>query len=293
MSTGTLTTLQQYTQHSSTVVKTHGSYSAITDRTLMSQQQLLEAYLASVDQIERALNGQRADTSENLIHQAQVVTQGLDSIGFFYRPNLVDRQIQTLSTIQRLVYLRHDIGPLSPTVADWCLQRWLWIAQYHTQDARIMQGKQMAHVRNHDHRLIDLLTGIGSWWLSRAQPSLARIHAVDGSSSSSSGGYSSRPGTSSAEQPATGDVEDSDSDSDSEDEDGLALQAQQEADARLNTADYVEARGLLLPAIDYLRRAIETTDAAGQAPTGRLLTMVSSKPILLHADRRLTPLPDR
>lgn len=276
MLTGTSTTLHQYTQHSSTVVKTQGYYSAITDHTLMSQQQqLLEAHLASVDQIELALNGQRVGTSEDLVQQAQAVIQGLDSIGFFYRPNLVDQQVHTLSTIQRLVYLRHDIGPLSPAVADWCLQRWLWIAQYHTQDARIMQGKHIAFVKSDRHQLKGLRIGIGSWWLSRAQPSLARIHTVDGSSSSSSGGYSSRPGTSSAEQPLTASHGDSDSDSDSEDEDEQAARAQREADARLNTADYVEARGLLLPATDYLRRAIETTDAAGQAPTGRLLTMVS------------------
>jgi len=99
--------------------------------------------------------------------------------------------------------------------------------------------------------------GVGSWWLSRAQPSLARIHAVDGSSSGSEGSrkYSGENGGRAPNEE----------------------QAQSEADARLGTADYVEARGILQPATDFLRRAVD--EASSQSSlTGHLLVMVRQGP---------------
>lgn len=47
-----------------------------------------------------------------------------------------------------------------------------------------------------------------------------------------------------------------------------------EADARAHTADYVEARGLLIPAVDYFSRAVATADGIGRL-TGELLSEVS------------------
>ena len=102
--------------------------------------------------------------------------------------------------------------------------------------------------------------GVGGWWLSRAQPSLARIHAVDGSSSGSEG---SRKYSGGENGPRGPDEE----------------QAQREAEARLGTPDYVEARGILQPATDYLRRAVEEASSQGNL-TGGLLVMVG--PMLIR-----------
>jgi hypothetical protein len=48
-----------------------------------------------------------------------------------------------------------------------------------------------------------------------------------------------------------------------------------EAEERLYTADFVEARGILLPAIEYLQRAVNAARAQGNL-TGPLLSTVSS-----------------
>ena len=75
-------------------------------------------------------------------------------------------------------------------------------------------------------RNLSALRGLGQMWLSRAQPALARIHASQSCSSSGSSG--SPPRSESAA----------------------------EAERRVGTADYVEARGLLQPATEYLERAV-------------------------------------
>lgn len=54
-------------------------------------------------------------------------------------------------------------------------------------------------------------------------------------------------------------------------------QGSEEAEQRLHTADYVEARGILLPAVDYFRQAVENA-RAGDSLTGPLLVAVSEFP---------------
>ena len=98
------------------------------------------------------------------------------------------------------------------------------------------------------------------WWLSKAQPYLARIHTADGSSSGSDG---SRRRTGS-DQGSTSSVQ----------EEALAQQAAQEAEVRLHTADYVEARGLLIPSSEYLQRAVAEASAQNIL-TGNLLITVT------------------
>lgn len=53
-----------------------------------------------------------------------------------------------------------------------------------------------------------------------------------------------------------------------------AERATMEADARAHTADYVEARGTLIPAVDYFARAIEALGDEGRH-NGELLSEVS------------------
>lgn len=61
-------------------------------------------------------------------------------------------------------------------------------------------------------------------------------------------------------------------------EEVLHARAAAEAEARLHTADYVEARGILLPATEYMAEAVEAATAQGVI-SGDLLATVS----LIHS----------
>ena len=104
-------------------------------------------------------------------------------------------------------------------------------------------SRQWLVVVQRDPQNVSALRGLGQMWLSRAQPALARIHASQGRSSSG-GGNSSRS------------------------------ESAAEAERRVGTADYVEARGFLQPATEYLERAVAA--ASNQdAISGDLLVKVS------------------
>ncbi|KIW41081.1 hypothetical protein, variant 3 [Exophiala oligosperma] len=107
--------------------------------------------------------------------------------------------------------------------------------------------------------------GLGQNWLARSQAALSRIHRQEGGSSSGSSGRplstNDRIGYSSSEEAREAD------------------RANVEADARAHTADYVEARGMLIPAVDFLSRAVEITEADGTL-TGDLLSEAAES--LMH-----------
>ena len=114
----------------------------------------------------------------------------------------------------------------------------------------------------HNLKLADTISGLGQAWLARAQAPLVRIHREEGSPSSGSGsGSAGRPGTSGSQTYTA-----------SDDARDFARSAA-EADARLHTADYVEARGILLPATEYFKKAVEAADSQSQL-TGDLLSLV-------------------
>jgi len=93
----------------------------------------------------------------------------------------------------------------------------------------------------------------------RSQGALARIHREEGSSSS--GLSSVRPGTANSASYT------------SSDEARDAARAAAEADARIHTPDYVDARGILLPATEYFTRAVGVAER-NNALTGELLALV-------------------
>lgn len=99
----------------------------------------------------------------------------------------------------------------------------------------------------HDYRttplyvMLTFTSGSGRAWVLRAQPFLNRIQQDSSSSSSSD----------------------------------------HEAEARRHTANYVEARGMLVPATDYFRRAVSIAQSQGRL-TGDLLAMVSALEGSLH-----------
>jgi hypothetical protein len=107
--------------------------------------------------------------------------------------------------------------------------------------------------------------GIGKWWFCKAQPALARVHSVNGSSSRTS--YRGRLTSQSGSSPLERDRE--------------LRRSTAEAEEQLHTEDFVEARGILLPATEYLKRAVESSQAAGLADS-QLLVMVCRRPSLMY-----------
>jgi|SRR5579871_314188 len=110
------------------------------------------------------------------------------------------------------------------------------------------------------------ISGIGRWWLSKAQPSLARISAEESSSSSSSAGTTRRPNSDPTNVTRTEEVQRS-----------SRRTRDQDAETRLHSEEYVEARGLLLPATEYLTRAVDEGDRQG-ITDGSLFVTASLSP---------------
>jgi hypothetical protein len=126
-------------------------------------------------------------------------------------------------------------------------------------------SRQWLVILQRDAQNLAALSGMGQLWLSRAQPALARVHVSQNQSS---------PVAFGAEQPARSGVE-------------LKL----DAERRVGTADYVEARGFLQPATEYLERTVAAASVQS-ALSGDLLTKVSwmilmGREEVLTAGRRL------
>ncbi|KIX05095.1 uncharacterized protein Z518_05967 [Rhinocladiella mackenziei CBS 650.93] len=170
------------------------------------------------------------------IHIARRAITTFDSTGFMQMPNRTSDRILVISSLQRLAYYEADSAGITD-IAEWCMNQWLSLLQRNAED-------------------LNALRGLGQAWLARSQNVLARIHRTEGSSSSGSSG---RPQSMSDRFSYTSAEEARD-----------AERAAAEADARAHTADYVEARGMLIPAVDYFSRAIDVAERDGGL-TGELL----------------------
>ena len=175
---------------------------------------------------------------KSYLNLARSVMAHIDDTTFMQQPSRLPEQTWVVGGLQRLAYADADNGDV-PDIAAWCATQWTVISQ-------------------RDPHNIAALRGIGEAWLRRAQPALSRIHRVDGSSSSS-GGSSSLSALSLSRS----------------EEERQSAASTLEAERRAGTADYVEARGYLQPACEYLDRAV-TAAPAQQALSGDLLAMVSS-----------------
>ena len=171
---------------------------------------------------------------------ARTVIAHLDCTGFMQQPSRTNEQTWVLTTLQKLASMDADNGAVTDIMA-WCTAHWLRIHQHDPQD-------------------LAALRGIGQAWLSRAQPALARIQRSE-RSSTRSGSSSSRhtlpngtatPNARQVQQAAAADTE-----------------------RRVGSPDFVEARGLLQPATEYLDRAVAAASMQ-QAITGNLLAVVST-----------------
>jgi hypothetical protein len=106
------------------------------------------------------------------------------------------------------------------------------------------------------HKFTDTTVGLGQGWLSKAQAPLARIHRDEGSSGSS--------GSSGSTYFCLPQYNQTDEEAD------IAA-----AEARKSNADYVEARTILMPAVDFFERAVAEARSQGVL-TGQLLAQVSA-----------------
>lgn len=168
----------------------------------------------------------------------RVITQ-LDILGYMDQAGQINQQAWFVNALQRLAFRDADNGAISD-LDTWTSRQWLAILQ-------------------RDPRNVLALRGMGWAWLQRAQPALARIHRLDGSSSSSGGSNGLQA---LAAMVLNGD------------EERLAQQANAEAERRAGTTDYVEARGFLQPATEYLARAV-AADTSQRSRSGELLSTVS------------------
>ncbi|KAL1633644.1 hypothetical protein SLS56_002792 [Neofusicoccum ribis] len=121
-----------------------------------------------------------------------------------------------IAVLQDLGFADADDGGVAD-ISNWCQSQWLAILESRPNNTPALRG-------------------LGQYWLYRAQPSLAKIHAEERDSSGSSRGSF----------------------------------GEQVSDSRLHTAHYVEARGVLSPASDYFARAVQAAYAEG-CMTGDLL----------------------
>ncbi|KAI9741109.1 MAG: hypothetical protein M1834_002822 [Cirrosporium novae-zelandiae] len=177
------------------------------------------------------------------INLARSLTSSIDRTDFMTTPNRVREQTWIISTLQHLAYQEPDEGGVRD-IAEWCVAQWLQVLQNNPEDVETLQG-------------------LGQSWLSLAQRLIANIHREDGSSSSSGSLLNHRVNTSTSSIIYTASDDERDN-----------VQATVDADSRLHNADYVEARGMLLPATDFFRRAVDIAEARGLV-TGELLALAA------------------
>lgn len=207
----------------------------LTVAKVMNEEQRIAVCKTSLNQIYAMLRSSPQDW-RNYLNLARTIITHLNSTTFMQQGNRTQEQVWMIAGLQRLAFAEPDSGGVND-IAAWCSRQWLVIYQREPNN-------------------LAALRGIGQVWLARAQPVLARIHRIDGSSSSSGGSArsqrslpGSREGNTSPTQTA-------------------------EAERRAGTSDYVEARGFLQPATEYLERAVAVATAQ-RAVSGDLLATVS------------------
>ena len=274
-----------------------------------SPEQRIEAATSGVRRLYAILDSPANDWDRH-IASARSIIAAIDTTPFMYDASRADEQAWLVNGLQGLAYHEADAGGVAD-IAEWCVSQWLQILQNHPAHVGALQGMTLFS-SNTLSRLVlrlsslhksldcklwilylvspqaayswkifilllhlprrswaaqatkaaqsDVEEGLGQAWLARAQHSLARIHRDEGSSSS--GHSSSRTGMATGGATYT-----------SSDEARDVARAAAEADARLHTADYVEARGILLPSTEYFSRAVDAADRTGQQ-SGDLLALV-------------------
>ncbi|KAH0538572.1 hypothetical protein FGG08_004860 [Glutinoglossum americanum] len=136
------------------------------------------------------------------------------------------------------------------------LQRFAQGSGGRLKDVALWCEMQWNRVLQYHAENLNALQGLGNSWLSRAQAPLARIRAAEASHS----------GSSSSDDEA-------------------------EAERLRHTQDYVEARTLLLPATEFLRRAVSAARMTGRLTGGLLVTSAEASIELGNVSYRSQSLP--
>jgi len=162
-------------------------------------------------------------------------------------------QLPLISVFQRVAFADADNGVIQD-LADWCLRQLVTLLQIYPDNVDILTRKWLCI---YIYPLPLIIIVIGRNWLLRAQKALSSIARTERNSfSSDTSNFRLLSSTTR----------------------GLV-----EAEQRLHQAVYIEARGLLLPATDYLQRAVYVATEQGVI-TGHLLSMVSK--VSAHSSSR-------
>ena len=202
---------------------------------VISEEQRIAVCKTSIDQIYTMLRTS-PQTWRNYLTLARSVIAHIDNTSFMQQPRRTAEQSWLIGGLQRLALIDNGNAEV-PDISNWCTRQWAMVLQREPQN-------------------VEALRGLGSAWHSRAQPALLRIHYVDGSSSSSGG-------SSQWCAPSINSIDD----------ERQAALAVREAERRSGTEDYVEAKGFLQPATEYLERAIAAATAQ-RVLSGDLLATV-------------------
>lgn len=208
----------------------------------MNNDQRIAACRTSMSQIYHMLNN-APQTWRNYIDLARSVIVHLDATTYMQQPSNASEQAWMIAGLQQLASSDSDHN-LVNDIAAWCSRQWLALLERDSQN-------------------VAALRGLGQSWLAHAQPVLSRIHHLEGSSSSS--GDSSSRSAGSASAPAG---------SQNITDEATVNATTEEAERRINTQEYVEARQYLQPATEYLDRAVAAATAQ-EALSGDLLATVS------------------
>lgn len=214
----------------------------------MNEEQRISVCRTGINQIYTALQ-EVPQTWRNYLTLARSIMTHLDSTTFMQQPARTAEQTWIVTALQRLAYMDADNNVMTD-IAAWCSRQWLAILQRESQN-------------------VEALRGIGQSWLGRAQPVLSRIQPSEGSSSSS-GGSSTRSGGSRS----TG-----------EEEQRPGGRTRTEAERRVDTQEYVEARQYLQPATEYLERAVIAATRQGVASGDLLATVRHAQHFANDVDR--------
>lgn len=210
----------------------------------------LDGLLQEVESIIDALGTQHVVGSarDELLNNGRRIIASIDSMPTVLEPQIEQKQLDLIEAVQRLAYYDPDSGGVKD-IAEWCMQKWLSILQRDPEHWQVLKGNtslplEISSVPVSTHS--GPRAGLGHAWLLKSQVSLAKIHTKE----------ESVPPTMDWPRPHSRDRHVMDDDN------------------VLNGADYVEARGTLLPSTEYFARAVRAAEKKNEL-TGDLLVLVS------------------
>ncbi|RDW85008.1 hypothetical protein BP6252_02598 [Coleophoma cylindrospora] len=235
--------------------------SSLSRNTDTSNEDLVEQVKTIITTLDNVVSNY-ADRIESYIPSAQSAMAVLDRIRFFREPNRLPEQIWIIQGLQDFAYHDADSGCIRD-VAEWSQSAWLKVLRIHPENSQILMGMYMIYslalvpsnsVRVWLTRIVVL--GLGGNWLQRAQAVLSKIQTEESNQQTNGSSQSSEPQLTSSEL-------------------GNEIIADYEPPTdgrrqRIESANYVEARGYLQPAVDFYTRAVRAADSENSM-TGDLL----------------------